>query len=165
MNKDVFIEKLLERAYSKGVGSAEVYLSENKKLSVQIFDGKVDKYQVSEGCGLGFRIEVGKQIGYSYTEIFDEKNIPFLIESAIDNATLLEREEVETIFEGSEKYSKLVAEDKDFAVENIESNRKIDDLLNIEKHIRDKYDKIDSIPYLGYSEVQYGVWTGNVWFS
>lgn len=157
MNKDVFIEKLLERAYSKGVGSAEVYLSENKKLSIQIFDGKVDKYQVSEGCGLGFRIEVGKQIGYSYTEIFDEKSIPFLIESAIDNATLLEREEVETIFEGSEKYSKLVAEDKDFAVENIESNRKIDDLLNIEKHIRDKYDKIDSIPYLGYSEVQYGV--------
>ena len=61
----------------------------------------------SEDCGLGFRVLLGGKMGYASTQIMDEDAIDMLVDGALENAAVVESEDRQFLFAGSERYPEL----------------------------------------------------------
>ncbi|WBW97522.1 TldD/PmbA family protein [Oceanirhabdus sp. W0125-5] len=99
-----FKDRLFEIAEKQGFESYELYYVTSEDFNVQMFKGEIDKYSVNNTIGISFRGLYKGQMGYAYTEIMDEEAIDLLIRKAKENASVIEKEEHEEIFEGAEHY-------------------------------------------------------------
>ena len=111
MQKNEFIEKLFERARAKA-GDAPDFACEacygaGSSFDTQVKDGEILQYNVADSCGLGFRVLVNGRMGYASTQILDEAAIDMLVDGALENAALVESEDRQFLFEGSESYPEL----------------------------------------------------------
>ncbi len=104
MEINKFIDELFRIAKENGLSEFEVYYSEGESFSVKIYNGQVDDYKNSLGKGLSFRGIYNGRMGYSFTENFDESTLKLLVEELISNASILETEDKEFIFEGAKEY-------------------------------------------------------------
>ena len=102
-----FKNLLFTKAKNEGFSEYEIYYSEKKSFSVNIYKKQIEKYQNSETSGFGFRGIYNGKMGYYYSETIDESIIPEVIATAKINAELLENDEKEFIFEGNSEYPKL----------------------------------------------------------
>lgn len=102
-----FKNLLFTKAKDEGFSEYEIYYSERKSFSVNIYKKQIEKYQNSETSGFGFRGIFNGKMGYYYSETIDESIIPEVISTAKINAELLENEEKEFIFKGSSEYPSL----------------------------------------------------------
>lgn len=84
---------------------AEVYLSSSTTISLSLFEGELDSYEMAESGGLGFRGIKGGRIGYSYSESLDENVFPELINNVL--ASLEVMEEKEELFDGNAIYPQV----------------------------------------------------------
>ena len=100
-----FKVSLFEKAELHGFSQYEIYYLKEDVLNVETFQGELEKYSVSETQGLSFRGIFNEKMGYSYTEVLDEVSVDFLINSAKENAVVIENEEKEIIYGEKEKYS------------------------------------------------------------
>ena len=66
----------------------EVFIQKNKEFEIEVFEGKVDKYSISESGGLSLRGLADGKMGYSYTEKIDESSIDMLVEEAYENGKI-----------------------------------------------------------------------------
>ena len=111
MDRREFIAKLFERARQKAGDAAdfacEACAAGGESFEVQIKDGEIYQYNVSDGGGLGFRALVNGRMGYASTQILDEEAIDLLVDGALENAALVESEDEQFIFGGSERYPEL----------------------------------------------------------
>ena len=57
----------------------EVYYIDRESLSISVYKGEVEKYNLNNSSGLSFRGKLNDKIGYSYTEILDEDAIDMLV--------------------------------------------------------------------------------------
>ena len=103
-----FKNLLFTKAKNEGFSEYEIYYSEKKSFSVNIYKKQIEKYQNSETSGFGFRGIYNGKMGYYYSETIDESIIPEVIATAKINAELLENDEKEFIFEGNSEYPKRV---------------------------------------------------------
>jgi PmbA protein len=99
-----FKEKLFKRAEETYFSEYEIYYEAGESLDIEIFKKEVDKYSLNKTMGISFRGIYGGKMGYAYTEIMDDEAVELLIEKAMSNAQIIENEEEEVIFEGSNKY-------------------------------------------------------------
>lgn len=159
MNREKFADALLEVAYSKGIESAEIYMQENEKTSIKVYEENVDKYEKSKTGGLSLRVFHNEQIGYSYTENFDEENVAKLIDLALENSDILEREDLETMYQGSSSYQK--GEEKGQEMGNVLIGKKIEDLYEMERLIKREYSQIHTISHLSYGEITQNLFIKN----
>ncbi|MCB2299177.1 TldD/PmbA family protein [Clostridium tagluense] len=104
MTLNEFVEKLFKRAKEACFSEYEIYYESGESLDIEIFKKEVDKYSLNKTMGISFRGIYEGKMGYSYTEIMDDQAIELLIEKAKSNAQIIENEEKEIIFEGSNKY-------------------------------------------------------------
>ena len=135
MDRREFIAKLFERARQKAGDAAdfacEACAAGGESFEVQIKDGEIYQYNVSDGGGLGFRALVNGRMGYASTQILDEEAIDMLVDGALENAALVESEDRQFIFEGSESYPELkLYEPK---LEALDAARKIEMAKALEK--------------------------------
>lgn len=100
MNRQIFLEQLLDRAGRAGFSAAEVYLASGRGLEVRLFERKLDHYEHGSQCGLCFRGLVDGKMGYAFSELLEEQSIPFLLEEAAANAAILDEQELEDLFAG-----------------------------------------------------------------
>ena len=105
MTLEEFKVAVFEKAKLSGFSEYEIYYSNNTSLGIQVFEGEIDKYTVSGNQGLSFRGVYNEKMGYAYTEILDEAAAQFVVNSAKENAVVIEKEDKEIIYAGSEKYS------------------------------------------------------------
>lgn len=159
MNREQFTDALLEAVYSKGIDLAEVYVQENETSEIHVYEEKIDKYEKAKTRGLSLRVFHEDQTGYAYTENFEADQIGFLIEQAIQNAGVLEREEVETIYRGEERAKQK--EGKKSNIQAVPFEKKAEDLLSIESHIRKNHSHVNRILNLGYGEISKNVMIKN----
>ncbi len=103
---DSFIELLLSQSPSAGFTESEVYFSGEESVQLQVHEHKIVLFESSSTSGLSFRGRIGDQMGYSFTEVFDEDAARFLLEKARENSEVLENKEHETLFEGEKDYPK-----------------------------------------------------------
>ncbi len=101
------VETLFERGREKGISEMEAFIQKRKKLNIRVFKGELDDYSISDEEGLSFRGIYRGKMGYSYTEKLDESSIDMLIEKVVDNASIIDSDDEEFIFEGSNKYKKV----------------------------------------------------------
>ncbi len=104
MTLNEFKEKLFKRAEEACFSEYEIYYEGGESLEIEVFKKEVDKYSLNKTMGISFRAIYENKMGYAYTEIMDDEAIELLVESAKANAQIIENEEKEIIFEGSNKY-------------------------------------------------------------
>ncbi len=103
-----FIDKLLDKAKQQGIEESEAFYIEGESFRVMVNNGQVAEYSVNTNSGLSFRAKINGQIGYSYTQAFDDEAIDMLIKQVKENSEILEVKDEQFIFKGSKQYSPLV---------------------------------------------------------
>lgn len=109
MDKQLFIEKLLDRAKQAGFDAAEVYLSEGSEFETAVHKGEITQYNVSDTMALGFRGLKGGKVGSASTQVLDDDAIDMLIRAAKEAAELTENAD-ERFFAGSESYPEVLSD-------------------------------------------------------
>lgn len=130
MTLNEFKEKLFKRAEETCFSEYEIYYEAGESLDIEIFKKEVDKYSLNKTLGISFRGIYEGKMGYAYTEIMDDEAIELLIEKVKSNAQIIEKEEKEIIFEGSNKYEDFNAYNEE--LNNISPEAKIKLALELE---------------------------------
>ena len=131
---DEFISKLLKAAAEAGIDPAEVYCAEDSAFSAEAMEGNIDRYEVSETCGLGLRGMVDGKTGYASTEAFDDDAIRMLIRGVKESAALVETEEQDEIYAGDPEYPELETPEND--LDSITAEEKLQFALKMESSAR-----------------------------
>ena len=96
-------KKLFVLAKEKGISDLELYISSKKKLSIEVFHKKVERYSVANDEVLSARGIVNGKMGMAFTE--DLQNIESVLDLIVKNASNIEDKKEVFIFEGSPKCS------------------------------------------------------------
>lgn len=88
-----FIDRLFELGKTKGFTAQEVYYISNRNVEISVYEGALDKYNLSEDAGLSYRGMLEGKLGYAYSEILDEEAMHMLVEEAYANAKIIESED------------------------------------------------------------------------
>ena len=131
MNRQEFIDKLFAGAEKAGIDEYEAYFSSSESFDVDVLDGEIKEYTVAQRSGMCFRGVFDGKMGYASTEIEDDEAIDMLIEGVKNNARLLETDDGESIFEGSETYPEVDTYDAN--VEKVPASEKIARSIELEK--------------------------------
>jgi len=133
-------DKLLAQGKTYGFEEMEVYYEKSDSFGCAVFQGELEHYEKAETGGLSFRGLIDGKMGYAYTEKLDDASIPFLLQNAKQNASVLESDENDEIFEGSASYR----QENWFSepLSNVTIPEKITLMLDIEKKISEYNPKI-----------------------
>lgn len=107
MDVKMLIDKIFAEGKKQGINDMEVFYSAGSSLSLKVFQKELDGYSLSESEGLGLRGMYSGKMGYSYTEKVDETSIDLLVKNVKENATVIDSDDEEYIFEGSKDYKKV----------------------------------------------------------
>jgi len=137
MEMKSLIEKIFSEGKKKGLTDMEVYYSAGNSLSLKVFQKELDGYSLSESEGLSLRGVYKGKMGYSYTEKVDETSIEQLVNNVVENATIIDSDDEEVIFEGSKEYKKVDSFNTEL------SNVKEEDKIKFVKSLEEEAYKID----------------------
>ena len=145
MDTRAFIDRLYEKASGAGFDDFEIYYSGGEAFRAMVFKGEVNDYSVNTSAGISFRAMVDGKMGYAYTEAMDDDAIDMLIEKAKENASVIESEDEQFIFGGSDNYEPMDVYNP--ALDDVPASEKIDLALSLEKQAIDKDERIESVGY------------------
>ncbi len=157
MEFNLFREKLFEEAKKAGFEEYEIYYADGESLSINIYEGEVEKYRLNTAFGLSFRGKINGKMGYSYSEILDEEAIKTLIENAKSAALSIENDDVKFIYEGDKEYKKIDCFKKE--IEGINPDKYIELALQMEQECKKQCDKVVNFHScaIGYGKSTYGI--------
>lgn len=130
-----FKDRLFVEAKKAGFEDFQIQYSDKESLSIGIYEGDVEKYNLNQTFILHFKGMINGKMGYSYTEILDEEAIYLLVKSAKEAALAVESDDVQFIYEGDSKYSKVKTHSD--ALDNINPSDLIKLGLDMEKECKD----------------------------
>ncbi len=104
MEYNEFKNILFQKAKENNLDECEIYYVDKESLNISVYEEEVDRYSLEKSKGISFRAIYKDKMGYSYTEILDDKAIDMLIKNVIQSATYIENEDEEFIYEGSNDY-------------------------------------------------------------
>ena len=157
MEFNLFKEKLFEEANKAGFEEYEIYYADGESLSINIYEGEVEKYKLNTAFGLSFRGKINGKMGYSYSEILDEEAIKTLIQNAKSAALTIENDDVKFIYEGDKEYKEIDSFKKE--LEGINPDKYIELALQMEKECKKQCDKLINFHScaIGYGKSIYGI--------
>ena len=157
MEFNLFKEKLFEEANKAGFEEYEIYYADGESLSINIYEGEVEKYKLNTAFGLSFRGKINGKMGYSYSEILDEEAIKTLTENAKSAALTIENDDVKFIYEGDKEYKEIDCFKKE--LEGINPDKYIELALQMEKECKKQCDKVINFSScaIGYGKSTYGI--------
>lgn len=157
MDFNLFKEELFKEAKNSGFQECEIYYADSENLSLNIYEGEVEKYKLTNAFGLSFRGKINGKMGYSYTEILDEDAIKTLIKNAKGAALAIENEDVQFIYEGDKEYKEINAYKKE--LDNVKPDELISLALEMEKECKKQCDKVVNFQGcgIGYGKSTYGI--------
>lgn len=157
MEFNLFKEKLFEEANKAGFEEYEIYYADGESLSINIYEGEVEKYKLNTAFGLSFRGKINGKMGYSYSEILDEEAIKTLIENAKSAALTIENDDVKFIYEGDKEYKEIDSFKKE--LEGINPDKYIELALQMEKECKKQCNKVINFNScaIGYGKSTYGI--------
>lgn len=149
---------LFEKALNEGFENCEVYYTDGENISITVYEGEVEKYNLDKSFGLSFRGMLNGKMGYSYTEILDNKAIDMLIKNAKEASKCIESTDEQFIYEGDKNYSKVQTYSE--KLENIDAAKLIEIALDLEKQTKEYSDKVVNISSckVSYSSSKNGIY-------
>ncbi|NLX61188.1 MAG: TldD/PmbA family protein [Tissierellia bacterium] len=148
-------KELSEKIFQAGKGifdNMETYIEQDKEIEIAVFNGEIDRYNISETEGLSLRGTTNGKMGYSYTEKLDESSIDMLIEEAQENGKYVDTMDKEIIYEGSREYKKL--NNFNPKLKEIPLEDKIEFLKSLEREAYGLDSRIVSVSYCVYNEME-----------
>jgi PmbA protein len=144
------LDKLFKRAKEKGITDLEIFSSARNSLSIEIFDGEVDKYEIADTDALTIKGVYNNKMGTFRTEVLDDEVIDEILDTIIASAKEIDSLDDAIIYEGDDHYEKL---DDIFNEDlfNLDVQKKIDHLLALDKYLHN-YDERVSVVETMYSE-------------
>ncbi|MBC6003329.1 TldD/PmbA family protein [Paeniclostridium sp. NSJ-45] len=149
---------LFEKALNEGFEDCEIYYTDGEDISITVYEGEVEKYNLDKSFGLSFRGMLNGKMGYSYTEILDDKAIDMLIKNAKEASKCIESTDEQFIYEGDKNYSKVQTYSE--KLENIDAAKLIEIVLDLEKQTKEYSDKVVNISSckVSYSSSKNGIY-------
>lgn len=142
-------QDLIKKALKKGFSDIEIYEESSTELSIGIFNGVVDKNELSDISKLAIRAIYNGKMAYMDLENKNE-SIDFILDNLMNNAKSITTEEEFLIFEGSKSYPSVKTAEKDF--DKYTNFDKINLLKTLEKNIKEKDTRVIHVPYCNYQE-------------
>lgn len=143
------LNKFFIEAKKENIEVAEISYSKTKTTSFSSFHKELDNYSISNQSTLKARGIYKGKLGCVTTEKVTNDQIPFLIETIKNTASLIEKEEKPIIFKGSKKYSKKNVYNKELSLIPVE--KKLSVLHDIE-NLAYAYDKRIGDVQVSYEE-------------
>ncbi len=144
------VKKLFKVASEKGVSDIQIYSTKSKSISIEIFKGETDKYEISDTSKLIIRGIFNKKMGTYITEVLEDDIIDEVVDNIIANAKNIDSLDDAVIYEGDKKYQKLddIFNEK---LPKVDVSKKIQKLVDLDKLLRE-YDERVSVVESMYSE-------------
>lgn len=146
----LLIDKIFQKGRESGLKDMEVYYSAGSSLSLKVFKEELDGYSLSQSEGLSLRGLYKGKMGYSYTEKVDETSIEQLVKDVAENATVIDSEDEEIIFEGSKEYKKVDSFNP--ALASVKEEAKIQFVKNLEAQAFKLDKRIESVEACVYGD-------------
>lgn len=150
MDIKALIDKIFEKGRASGLEDMEVYYSAGTSLTLKVFQKELETYNLSEGEGLSLRGVYRGKMGYSYTEKADESSIDRLVKDVIENATIIDSDDEEVIFEGSKEYKKVDSFNP--SLSEVREEEKIEFVKKLEEEAFNLDDRIVSVQSCVYGD-------------
>ena len=150
MDMKSLIDKIFIEGKNNGLKDMEVYYSTGSSLSLKVFQKELDGYSLSESEGLSLRGIYKGKMGYSYTEKVDETSIDQLVRDVAENATIIDSDDEEIIFEGSKDYKKVDSFNPDLS--NVSEEEKIQFVKSLEEEAFKLDERIASVEVCAYGD-------------
>ncbi len=154
-----FEQNLFAKAKQMGFTDYEMYIQSGNSFSVKINKNEVEQYSNSYIKGVGFRGIYNGKMGYSFSEKVNNSVIEDLLVNARDNSELIETEDKEIIFEGSEKYDEVVSYNEKLNETTVE--QKIEMAKEIEKYAFSEDERVKNVNYCVVSSGEEEVFISN----
>jgi PmbA protein len=103
MNFDLFFQK----AKAKGIEDVQVYLVNRSELSMEVFNGELDKYEIADTASLSIKGVYQKKMATYVTEDLGDELIDQIIENLIQNASVIDSLDEAIIYAGDDHYETL----------------------------------------------------------
>ncbi|MDD4068977.1 MAG: TldD/PmbA family protein [Candidatus Izemoplasmatales bacterium] len=144
------LDLLFEKAKEKGISDIQIYSSDRTSLSIEVFAGEVDKYEIADTKALTVKGVYNNKMGTFRTEILEDDIIDEILDTIIASAKEIDSLDDAIIYEGDEHYEKL----DDLYNENLfnlDVQKKIDTILALDKYLHE-YDERVTVVETMYSE-------------
>lgn len=132
--------------YAKGqVDDIEILLSAENSFSTRIHEQDVESFKYSDTIGIGIRVLKNGKVGIAYTEKFDAESFQLIVDEAIENSQIIDKDE-EVRFENypeTEAELDIYSQDLD----KIKVDEKIQFTKNLEKYSKALDKRIINVPY------------------
>ncbi len=149
------IDELLDQATKEGFEEAEVNYSTDSSMAVSAREGKIIQFESCDSTALIFRGLYNGQMGYADTEDIQPDMIPFLLNQAKDNCSVLEVKEKITVFEGEKEYPDYDGFSEDIA--KVDYDTLAEAALALEKELLAYDPRIEAVDdsYASYSSGEF----------
>lgn len=147
------VEKLIfDYGRQEGFRDMEIYHEKTNNFTCKIFKGEIDDYSIAQEGGISFRGLYKGRMGYAYTEKINGGLAEALVKMAKENASLIESQEEEIIFGGSEKYEDIKLYSDSLA--RLSIDKKLDFLRELEKEAYALDKRVVSLNYCIYQDFE-----------
>jgi len=150
-----FASQVLKRTLSAGADQAEVYVSQENALSIDVLDQKLESSDTISSGGISIRVIKDNRLGFSYTASFDDDSISELIGSAIHNSRNTHADQFIDFPESPARVPEVKTYDRSADV--IAFGEKLKIALQIEKSAYEHSEKIKKTEKVNYSESVSGI--------
>ena len=142
-------ETLFKVGREMGLQEMEVFYTNTKSFSCKVFEQSVDSYSVSSTQGFSVRGIYEGKIGYTYTEDVSNYEAKTLIETIINHARYIEKEEAAIIYGGDEHYTPLNLYHD--AINQVSAQDKINFLKAFERAAKAFDPRVKSVSYCSFA--------------
>lgn len=101
------IDKLFKVALEKGLSDVQVFKSNSNQLSIEVFEGEVDKYEIANTSNLIVRGVYNGKMSSHVTEIMDDSLIDEIVDHLIANAKVIDSLDDAIIYAGDKHYEEV----------------------------------------------------------
>ena len=149
MKKNIFINKLFEKASLKGIDEFEIYFLSNLNTSIKIYQGKIENFSNNQNQGISFRGMVDGKMGYSYSESMEDEDIDFLINEVIENASCIESLDKQFIYGEKANYTDTITYSS--AIENLDTDLVKDFLIKMEEYALSIDERVKKVNFCSFA--------------
>ncbi|HBP25783.1 MAG TPA: hypothetical protein DD618_02395, partial [Acholeplasmatales bacterium] len=142
-------QKLIEQSKQTGFSDLEIYAARFVGTSISVFNGEVDKNQVSDTKSISIRGIYNGKMSYLSVEN-DREDFDYILKTLKDNALSLTTTEEFAIFPGSASYPAIKKAPGGFS--EVPMEQKVAMAKNLEKELRAIDPRIVFVPYCHYHE-------------
>lgn len=149
MEKNIFIDKLFEKASLKGIDEFEIFFLSNLNTSIKIYQGKIENFSNNQNQGISFRGMVDGKMGYSYSESMEDEDIDFLINEVIENANCIESLDKQFIYGEKVNYTDTITYSS--AIENLDTDLVKDFLIKMEEYALSIDERVKKVNFCSFA--------------